>query len=257
MNDDINLSAIASNIETIRKTIADTALRVSRRPEDIILMAVTKTYPVEYIEEAYRHGIRHFGENKVQEAREKYGIFDDRLPGVTKHMIGHLQTNKVRQAVEMFDLIHSVDSLRLAAEIDRRAYTRDRVTDILIEVNTSREPSKYGVSVDDTVELVKRIAELKNIRIRGLMTLGALQASLSGDPDKVRPYFRKLAELSQFIAEQKIPNVSMEYLSMGMSMDYPVAIEEGANIIRIGTAIFGKRKRRPRTSAPESTEETP
>lgn len=256
MQDDKTISAIGEQIRKIRETIAASACRAGRNPEDILLLAVTKTYPVACIEEAYRYGIRHFGENKVQDAKEKFYVFDELLTGATRHMIGHLQTNKVRQAVEIFDMIQSVDSLRLAAEIDKRSYTRDKIMDILIQVNTSREPSKYGVAVDDTVELVKRVSELKNIRIRGLMTIGALTASTAGDPEKVRPYFRKLAELSRFIAEQRIPNVSMDYLSMGMSLDYPAAIEEGANLIRIGTAIFGKRKRATRSVPMSQTEET-
>jgi PLP dependent protein len=258
MQEDPLLLSIGPNIQHIQSAVAETAARVKRKPDDVVLMAVTKTYPVHYMEEALKSGIRHFGENKVQDAKEKYHIFDPLLPDVTRHMIGHLQTNKVRQAVELFDLIHSVDSLRLAAEIDKRAYTKDKNMDILIEVNTSREPSKYGVSAEDTLELVKRIAELKNIRVRGLMTIGALSASVAGDPEKVRPYFRKLSELSQFIGAQKIPGVSMDYLSMGMSLDYIPAIEEGANLIRIGTAIFGKRKRMTRnagTTQPPNSEE--
>ncbi len=228
--------------------IAETAFRVKRKPEEIRLMAVTKTYPVHYIEEALKNGITHFGENKVQDAKEKFHVFEPLKSSVTRHMIGHLQTNKVRQAVEIFDMIHSVDSLRLAAEIDKRSYTRDKVMDILIEVNTSREPTKYGVSAEDTVELVKRVSELKNVRIRGLMTIGALSASVASDPEKVRPFFRKLSDLSQFIAGQGFPNVSMDVLSMGMSLDYITAIEEGANMLRIGTAIFGKRKRIARSA---------
>lgn len=258
MQDDKNFTSISANILQIRSDIRQAALQVKRNPDEIILMAVTKTYPVAYIEEAYRSGIRHFGENKVQDAKEKYHVLDHMDPPATRHMIGHLQTNKVRQAVEIFDLIHSVDSLRLASEIDKRAYTRDKIMDILIQVNTSREATKYGIPVEDTFELVKRVSELKNVRIRGLMTIGALTASIAGDPEKVRPYFRKLSELSQFIAGQNIPGVSMEYLSMGMSHDFAAAIEEGANLIRIGTAIFGKRKRATRAPGnppPPNTED--
>lgn len=252
MAEDKNLIAIRAHIQDIRNRVDAAARKAGRNPGEIHILAVTKTYPVAYIQEALAAGIRWFGENKVQEAKEKYQCFDNltEKDAVQKHMVGHLQTNKVRHAVEIFDMIQTVDSLRLATEIDKRAYTQDRIMDILIQVNTSREKSKYGIPPEDTLELVKRVAELKNVRIRGLMTIGPLTASVSADPEKVRPYFRRLFELKQFIAEQKIPQVNMEHLSMGMSLDFETAVEEGATIIRIGTAIFGKRKRTPRAAAP-------
>lgn len=236
---------IVTNIRTIREKAHAAAKRAGRNPADIQILAVTKTYDAEHIIEAVKAGITHIGENKVQEAREKLTELETlgKKPAFQFHLIGHLQTNKARQAVEMFDMIHSIDSFALAKEIDRRAYIKDRVIPILIQVNTSREKSKYGLDPDNTLEAVKQIAELKNVRIKGLMTIGALSATTAGDADKIRGYFRKLREMRDFLRDQKIPNVEMELLSMGMSSDFEIAIEEGSNFIRIGTAIFGKRKR--------------
>lgn len=236
---------IAERIDELRRRIAESAARCGRKPEDIGIIAVTKTHPVDFIHEAFAAGLTHFGENKVQEAKEKFSHIDSsRITApITRHLIGHLQTNKVRQAVEIFDVIHSVDSIRLATEIDKRAYTKDRVMPVLIQVNTSREKSKYGIDPDETLKLIKQVAEFKNVKITGLMTIGALTASTSNDPEKVRSFFKRLRELRDFIADQKIPNVDMRELSMGMSHDFETAIEEGATMIRIGTVIFGKRKR--------------
>ncbi|NUM79843.1 YggS family pyridoxal phosphate-dependent enzyme [bacterium] len=236
---------IAERIGELRRRVAEAAARCGRKTEDIRIIAVTKTHPVNYLHEAFAAGLTNFGENKIQEAKEKFPLIDSaKVTGpITRHLIGHLQTNKVRQAVEIFDVIHSVDSVRLATEIDKRAYTKDRVMPILIQVNTSREKSKYGIDPDETLKLVKQVAEFKNVKITGLMTIGALTASTSGDPDKVRLFFKRLRELRDFIADQKIPNVDMRDLSMGMTHDFETAIEEGATMIRIGTAIFGKRKR--------------
>lgn len=243
-------SLIQQQVLDVFKRIKDTCQRAGRKSEEIQLIAVSKTYGAEEIKQAIAAGIRHIGESKVQEAKEKLPLLqhDKTFSQVGWHFIGHLQTNKVRQAVEIFDFIHSVDSLRLAAEIDRRSYTKDKVMSVLIQVNTSREKSKYGVDPDDTLELVKHISDLKNLKIKGLMTIGALTAATANDAVKIRSYFKKLKELKEFIAEQKIPNVDMDYLSMGMSNDFEIAIEEGATHLRIGTAIFGKRKRAVKSS---------
>lgn len=245
MTDLNELKAIADRVADVGKRIQEAARRSGRQPKEVTLLAVTKTYPIEYIRAAWQAGVTQIGENKVQEAKEKVALLGPPDPKrrIEWHLVGHLQTNKVRQAVELFDLIHSVDSLRLATEIDRRAYTKDKVMPILIEVNTSREPSKYGIAPDDTFETVKKISELKNVRIKGLMTIGGLTAATAGDTVRTRSFFRKLRELRDFIAAQNIPNVDMSILSMGMSGDFEIAIEEGSTLIRIGTALFGKRKR--------------
>jgi hypothetical protein len=239
------ISTIKERTNALQLKIKEACLKAGRKPDEIKLIAVSKTHGADAIKEAVQAGITHIGENKVQEAKDKLPPLqhDKDFAQVQWHYIGHLQTNKVRQCVEMFDIIHSVDSLRLATEIDRRSYTKDKIMPVLIQVNTSREKSKYGVDPDDTLELVKKVSELKNVRIKGLMTIGALTAATANDTVKIRSYFRKLKELKEFIDEQRIPNVDMEYLSMGMSGDFEMAIEEGATHIRIGTALFGKRKR--------------
>ena len=246
-----NTHTTQQRVRDVIQRINGASQRAGRKPEDIQLIAVSKTYGVNEIIEAIIAGIHHIGENKVQEAKEKLPALqhDKTYEHVRWHYIGHLQTNKVRQAVDLFDVIHSVDSLRLAAEIDRRSYTKDKIMPVLIQVNTSREKSKYGIDPDDTLELVKQVSELKNLKIKGLMTIGALTAATANDHEKIRSYFRRLRELKEFIAEQKIPNVDMTYLSMGMSNDFEIAVEEGATHLRIGTAIFGKRRRAAKSSA--------
>ncbi|MCB0833719.1 MAG: YggS family pyridoxal phosphate-dependent enzyme [Bacteroidetes bacterium] len=245
---------LREEISVIKARIEAAALRAGRNPSDVQLIAVTKTHPVEVVRAALAAGIKHIGENKVQEAKDKFNMWNHERT-FQLHMIGHLQTNKVRQAVELFDIIHSVDSTRLAAEIDRRAYTKDRVMPILIQVNTSREKTKHGVDPDGTFEMVKKIAEMKNIQIKGLMTIGALSASAANDMDRVRSYFKVLKDLWDFIAGQHIPTVEMKMLSMGMTGDFEVAIEEGATHVRIGTALFGRRRRIPKTDLPQKPEE--
>lgn len=222
---------INSNLASIKQRISEAAQGAGRSAEDVKLIAVTKTVPVELIEEAIQAGITDIGENKVQEAEAKAEVFSS----VTRHMIGHLQRNKVRQALGIFDIIQSVDSERLAAEIEAKA--KAKVVLILIEVKTSDEAAKYGVPADATIEFVKKIAGLKHLKIQGLMTM----APWFDDPEKARPYFKTLRELRDKIVELKIPNVEMKYLSMGMTDDFEVAIQEGSNMVRIGRAIFGKR----------------
>jgi pyridoxal phosphate enzyme (YggS family) len=193
---------------------------------------VTKTVGVAKIQEALDAGITHIGENRVQGAEPKIKALKDRAD-ITWHMIGHLQTNKVRRVVELFHVIHSVDSLRLAQEINKRALQHEKVMDVLFEVNVSGETSKYGLSGGELVPVVREVAQFEGISLKGLMTMAPFVA----DSEETRPYFRKLRELFLMLKEKGIGQ--MEYLSMGMTNDFEVAIEEGANIVRIGTAIFG------------------
>ena len=235
--------SIAENLKKVNDRIASAAKRAGRDPSAITLVAVTKTVDVQRVREALAAGALIFGENRVQEAREKIDI----LGHVAYwHLIGHLQTNKAKYAVRLFKLIHSVDTIELAREIDKQAAKFGKVQNVLIEVNIAGEASKAGMTVKEAPARVREAAKLKNIIIQGLMTM----PPYSEDPEESRPYFCVLRELSQSIAKENIPNVSMRELSMGMSGDFEVAIEEGATIIRIGTALFGPR---PRTSAPASS----
>ncbi|MDZ7265287.1 MAG: YggS family pyridoxal phosphate-dependent enzyme [candidate division KSB1 bacterium] len=226
--------SIIDNIINIKDRIHRTCERVGRRPEDIILVAVTKTVPVADIQLAIKHGIQHIGENRVQEASDKFNRLGQ---CATWHLIGHLQTNKVKKALAIFDLIHSVDSLHLAQELSRLAQHRSRPLDCLIEVHTSHEATKYGVAPEETLHLIKEMAKLPAIRVQGLMTIGPFVPDL----EQVRPSFRLLRELKDFIQQQGVDGVEMKYLSMGMTNDFEIAIEEGANMLRIGRAIFGER----------------
>ncbi len=228
------MSSIAENIRNILERIAVAARRAHRDPSTVRLVVVTKTVDRERIREAVNAGAMILGENRVQEAREK---ITDLGPIASWHLIGHLQTNKVKYAVPLFYLIHSVDSLGLAQEIDRHAQKHGKVQDILIEVNISGEGSKTGVAADDANALVRSASQLKNIRVQGLMTM----PPYSEDPEASRPYFRRLRELARDIANEHIPNAVMKELSMGMSGDFEVAVEEGATLVRVGTAIFGER----------------
>ncbi|MEN6622535.1 MAG: YggS family pyridoxal phosphate-dependent enzyme [Smithella sp.] len=225
---------IQASINRIKQRIADACIRAGRNPDSVKLMAVTKTVPVEHILQAVDAGITLLGENYVQEAREKHELLSSRAQ---IHLIGHLQTNKAKYAVRLFDCIHSVDRLELARELDRRAKAADRKMDILIEVNVSGEQTKNGISAAEALELIRSIAGMENLSIRGLMTM----APYSDNPETSRPYFQALKKLSNDIARAKIPGVQMEELSMGMTDDFEVAIEEGATIVRIGRAIFGER----------------
>lgn len=229
---------LGDRINQVRRRIAEACGRIKRDPADIVLVAVTKTVTTEVIEAAFRCGLTAFGENRVQEAKIKIAEIGKR-DSIKWHLVGHLQTNKVRDAIEMFDLIHSVDSLRLCGIIDERAKTREKIVDILLELNMSGEKTKYGFSEKEIFANINLIGKFSNIRVLGLMTM----APFSGKAEKSRPYFRSLFNLSKKISETKLPeNVKMEYLSMGMTQDYEVAIEEGANMVRIGRAIFGERQ---------------
>jgi len=228
------VSVIENNIKKVRETIAEAAVKSGRNPSEVQLMAVTKTVDDDRILEAIEVGVDIVGENYVQEAKRKIEKMD---VDVKWHMIGHLQSNKAKYAVRLFDMVHSVDRMGLASELDRRSAAAKRVTDILVEVNVSGEESKNGISADEAPDLIRNISLLKNLSVRGLMTM----PPWFDNPDDARPYFVALRELRDRIVEENIHGVDMRELSMGMSGDYRVAVEEGATIVRIGTAIFGAR----------------
>lgn len=225
---------IKSNIEYINELKNRAAERAGISGNDVLLLAVTKLHEPEEINEAIDCGITDIGENKVQEVLAKF----DKVKPVRWHLIGHLQTNKVRQIVDKVAMIHSVDSLKLAKEIDKRSKAIDKVMDVLVQINPAMEDSKFGTSVEDAESLVEEIArECPNVKVRGLMSV----APYYEDPRDVAPYFREVKKIYDRISERNIPGVDFKYLSMGMTHDFEVAIEEGSNIIRVGTAIFGNR----------------
>ena len=219
----------------MQERIKEAARGCNRAESDIRLVAVSKTMPAETVKEAIEAGMADFGENYIQEARDKFTALS--AYPVSWHFIGHLQSNKAKYAVRMFDLIHSVDSLKLAKELDKFASKNDKVQQILIQVNVAREDSKSGVYVEDTIQLIKDIARLKNVAVKGLMTM----PPYFNAPDRVRPFFATLRQLRDQIQEENIPGISMQELSMGMTGDFEAAIEEGATLVRVGTAIFGER----------------
>ena len=225
---------VADNLRFVRERVTAAALRAGRDPARVRLMAVTKTVDDDRIREAIRAGVEIIGENYVQEARRKIEIMG---AGDRWHLIGHLQTNKAKYAVRLFGMIHSVDRLELAAELDRRAREAGRVMPILIEVNVGGEETKSGVPLSEAPALVRQAAGFMNLSVQGLMTM----PPWSDDPEEVRPYFRTLRELAERIAAETIPGVGMRELSMGTTGDYAVAVEEGATIVRIGRGIFGER----------------
>lgn len=225
---------IRENLETVEKEIAEACARSGRRREEVHLICVTKTKPVSMLEEAYAFGQRLFGENRVQEILKKKPL----LPADIKwHMIGHLQKNKVRQLIGQTVMIHSVDSLELAEVISREAVRAGLVMPVLVEVNAAGEETKFGVTPKETEDLVRAMSLLPGIRVSGLMTI----APYTEEAESNRIYFRQLRDLSVDIKKKSIDNVSMSVLSMGMTGDYAVAIEEGATHIRVGTGIFGAR----------------
>lgn len=227
-------SEISTNLDEVQKRIWDAAAKAGRNPEDITLIAVSKTKPLEMLQSAYEHGQRIFGENKVQEICEKHPNMPD---DTVFHMIGHLQTNKVKQLGTKAALIHSVDSLHLAEEIDKNATKNGYVQNILIEVNVACEDTKFGVTVDECEVLVREISKLKSVKIKGLMTI----APFVENPEENREFFAKLRQLSVDLKNKNIDNIDMDILSMGMTNDYEVAVEEGATLVRVGTGIFGTR----------------
>lgn len=224
------MSAIVDNLKRVNKKISEAAQRVSRDPEEIELVVVTKGVPLPLIEVAIKAGVTDIGENRAQEIIEKYAYLKDKP---IWHFIGHLQTNKVKRIIGFTELIHSVDSPHLLEEIDKRAGGIGKIQRVLIEVNVSKEASKYGVLPEELFDFLKQTGNFKNVSIEGLMTMAPYT-----EPEKTRIYFKILKELFDNLKERDLPGVRMKYLSMGMSNDFEVAIEEGSNMVRIGTAIF-------------------
>lgn len=229
------MGMIAQNVEILKNRIREACFRVGRKPEGVLLLGVTKTFGAEKVREAVEADLFDFGENYVQELNEKRAQLLDKQ--IRWHFIGHLQTNKVKYIAEYIHLIHSVDNEKLAEEIHKRAEKANRTIDILVEVHTTDEATKFGVLPSQTIELVKRISKYDRVRVQGLMTMGPF----SDDPNDSRPSFQQVVDLKKQIEREGIENVEMRHLSMGMTHDFEVGIEEGATIIRIGTAIFGKR----------------
>jgi PLP dependent protein len=230
--------SISENIAALRERIAGAARRAGRSANDVSLMAVTKTHPPDRIREAYAAGLRLFGENRVQEFSAKAAALAD-LPEAEWHMIGHLQTNKAGKAAELFSAVDSVDSLKLAEKLDLAARSQRKQLPVLIEVNVGGEAAKSGVAPDsrELEELLSAAPRLEGLQFRGLMTV----PPFTEDPESSRPYFRHLRQLRAAIVVRELPAVGMEVLSMGMSHDFEVAIEEGSTCVRVGTAIFGER----------------
>lgn len=227
---------IKEHLEEVREKIRQACQRSGRREEDVTLISVSKTKPVEMLREAYEAGSRDFGENRVQEIMEKYGQMPE---DVRWHMIGHLQKNKVRQVIDKAVLIHSVDTVELAEQIEKDAAKRDLTVDILLEVNVAEEESKFGFRTEEVEAAVMKIKEFPHVHIKGLMTI----APFVSNSEDNREVFKKLYQLYVDIRSKNIDNVNMSVLSMGMTGDYEVAVEEGATMIRVGTGIFGARTR--------------
>ncbi len=225
---------IRDNLEEVRKNIREACQRAGREPSEVTLLAVSKTKPVEMMRECMEAGQRAFGENYVQEIEEKYSKLGS---SVDWHMIGHLQRNKVKYIIDKVSLIHSVDSLRLAEQIQKEAEKNKLTARILLEVNIAREESKWGFTAEETADAVRTAAAMPNIHVCGLMT----SAPITEDPETNRPYFRSLRQLFDQIGALGIPDADMQILSMGMTGDYIVAVEEGSTLVRVGTGIFGAR----------------
>lgn len=228
---DVNLSL---NINDVLGDIRQAAARSGRDAAEIGIVAVTKTVPAENVREAVSAGLRILGENRVQELIAKYPLVE----GAEWHLIGHLQRNKVKYITDKVSLIHSLDSAALAEEIDRRMTSMGRIMDVLVQVNIAEDPKKHGIKANQVIDFVEAAAQLQGIRIKGLMTIGPYVS----DPGEIRPVFRELRKLAENVKKMDLPGVDMRHLSMGMSNDYIVAIEEGATLVRIGSAIFGTRK---------------
>lgn len=226
---------IETNLSLVKERIAQAAARSGRDLKDIGIIAVTKNVPLDVVNQAIQAGIRMVGENRAQEAVTKFPYLGT---DVQRHFIGHLQRNKVGTVVEMADLIHSVDSLRLAEEISKWGQRLQKPVEVLIQVNISGESSKYGVGPDQLLDFIGRVSQFPNVKIRGLMTI----APECTNAEDTRPIFRELFRLAERIRESKLPGVEMRFLSMGMTNDYWVAVEEGANLVRVGRALFGPRE---------------
>ncbi len=224
-----------TRLNNVISSIQKAAISCNRAPESIRLVAVSKTKPAEQVIKAIEAGVTILGENYIQEAQEKINTLS--AYHVSWHFIGHLQTNKAKYAVKLFDLIHSVDTLKLASEINRQAQKIDKIQQVLVQVNIAEEASKSGTREQDALVLIQDMSGMKNLSIKGLMTIPPFY----NDPEKARPFFSALHKQKDRIHKQNIPNVSMTELSMGMTGDFETAIEEGATLVRIGTAIFGQR----------------
>lgn len=225
---------VSENIESIRERIRNACIR-SGRPDDVKLMAVTKTVDTARIMEAINCGIKVIGENRVQEIEKKFLEIGSQ---VEWHMIGHLQTNKVKYIVDKVSMIQSVDSLKLAQEINKQFGKRRRIIDVLVEINIGKEPNKHGIDPDSAAEFTESVGKFENLRVRGLMTVApALEKS-----ESVRPYFKKMKQIFDQLRSKQMENISMDFLSMGMTGDFETAVEEGANMVRVGSGIFGQRK---------------
>ena len=225
---------LKENLKEVEEKIAEACIKAGRKREDVTLVAVSKTKPISMLKEIYECNIRDFGENKVQELSDKYS----QMPADIKwHLIGHLQRNKVKAVIDKTVLIHSVDSVRLAETIEQEASKKGLNVDVLIEVNVAEEDSKFGLKLDEVIPTIETIAKFPHVHIKGLMTI----APYVEDPEENRSIFAMLRKLSVDIESKNIDNVSVGILSMGMTNDYQVAIEEGATIVRVGTAIFGER----------------
>ena len=223
-------------LEQIRQRIRQAAESCNRDADSVRLVAVSKTIAADTVKEAIEAGVTTLGENYIQEARDKFKALVQYA--VSWHFIGHLQSNKAKYAVRLFDLIHSVDSLKLARELDKQAEKLDKIQQILVQVNISAEDTKSGISTDEAPRLIAEISRLKNLAVKGLMTM----PPYFYQPQKVQPFFAALRNLRDQIREQSLPNVFLDELSMGMTGDFEVAIKEGATLVRIGTAIFGERQ---------------
>ena len=223
-------------LEQVNARIKKAADACQRPLDSIRLIAVSKTMPAEVVEKAIEAGVTDLGENYIQEARDKVNTLA--TANVNWHFIGHLQSNKAKYAVRLFDLIHSVDSFKLARELNKHAQKNDKIQSILIQVNVAQEDSKSGVYVEDTIALVRDISQLGNVAVKGLMTM----PPYFNAPEKTKPFFAALRRLQDQIKDAKIPNIAMDELSMGMTGDFEAAIAEGATMVRIGTAIFGERR---------------
>ncbi len=225
---------VVENLRTVEEKVRKACERAGRDPKEVTLIAVSKTKPIEMVQEAYDAGKRDFGENKAQEMKQKYEVMPK---DIRWHFIGHLQTNKIKYLLGRTCLIHSVDSLHLAQAIEAECVKRDQEVDILIEVNVAQEATKFGLKLEETLALVREAAKLPHLHVQGLMTI----APYVEDPEQNRPIFASLRKLSVDIAAKNIDNIHMNVLSMGMTGDYEVAIEEGATMVRVGTGIFGQR----------------
>ncbi len=230
----ITVDSIERNLSDIMEKISKSSQQSGRNSSEITLVAVTKTVDADRINEAVRAGVRVVGENRVQEARDKFTLVEK---GVDWHLIGHLQTNKAKYVPEIFSMVHSVDSVELANELERRCEAAGKVMEALVEVNVSHEESKFGIEPDCAADFLRTVSSCQHIKFRGIMTV----APASEDPELVRPVFADTRRLFEDLKRLKISNVDLVHLSMGMSSDYEVAIEEGATMVRIGSALFGRR----------------